>query len=39
MQNISADPVGVWLAGTDWSGLNYLWRIKQIGKSYSEYFW
>ena len=29
MQNISADPMGEWLAGTDWSGLNYLWRVSQ----------
>jgi len=30
MQNVAADPMGAWLAGTDWSGVNYLWRVKQI---------
>ena len=30
MQNVAADPMGAWLAGTDWSGFNYLWRVKQI---------
>ena len=29
MENIACDKMGLYLAGTDWAGLNYLWTINR----------